>query len=191
MKDLQFKDILVRKDLPLVRFSVFTNGRWSFASLVTPTRVTADQSFFLISYPFGLHKSASTNPSKYSVKGAPGDYISRDQLGIIALVTAPQYALQFPGPQEIPTPPLSSEQLRDPNFLTKIQVESVDKDSDKVLIGDREFSLPSTQKQTIKIIETPTGQSQVYTDASGGAVIYDYSSKSGGMIEVDVPDKPY
>tara|TARA_R110000765_G_scaffold183244_4_gene289141 strand:+ start:1642 stop:2211 length:570 start_codon:yes stop_codon:yes gene_type:complete len=187
MKDLQFKDILVRKDLPLVRSSVFVNGRWSFASLITPTRVTADQSFFLIIYPFGLHRSGSKNPSKYAVKGAPGDYISRDQRGFLALVTAPHYALQFPGPQQIPTQPLSSEQLRDPNFLTKTQVESVNKDSDKVLIGDRQFTLPSTQKQTLTIIETPTGQAQVQTGGDTG-VVYDYDLSA--MVEAPIPSKP-
>ena len=191
MKDLELKDILDRKDTPLTRITVYFNGKWSFANLSSPTKYTEDQNFYLINYPFGLTKSNVLNPAHFSVKGDPGDYVSLDRQGALALVTASNYALLFPGPQEIPTPPPSSEQLRDPNFLTKIQLESVDKDSDKVLIGDREFSLPSTQKKTITIIETPTGQSQVYTDASGGAVIYDYSSKSGGVIEVDVPDKPY
>ena len=191
MKDLELKDILDRKDTPLTRVTVYFNGKWSFANLSSPTKSTEDQNFYLISYSFGLTKSNVLNPAQFSVKGDPGDYVSLDRQGVLALVTASNYALLFPSSQQIPTPPPSSEQLRNPNFLTKIQLESVDKDSDKVLIGDREFSLPSTQKKTITIIETPTGQSQVYTDASGGAVIYDYSTKSGGMIEVDVPDKPY
>ena len=189
MKDLQFKDILVRQDLPLTRASVYVNGRWSFASLAGPTRVTPEQDFFLIIYPFGINKTGTKDPSRYAVKGAPGDYISRDQRGVLALVTASNYALLFPGPQQIPTSPPTSEQLKAPNFLTKTQAESVDKDSDKVLIGDREFTLPSTQKQTITIIETPTGQARAYYDSSGGAVVYDYDLEQ--MVEVDVPDKPY
>ena len=189
MKDLQFKDILVRQDLPLNRASVYVNGRWSFASLITPTRITGEQAFYLMNYPFGIMKAGTKNPSKYAVKGAPGDYISRDQRGFLALVTASNYALLFPGPQQLPIAAPTSEQLKDPNFLTKTQAESVDKDSDKVLIGDREFTLPSTQKKTITIIETPTGQAQAYYDSSGGAVIYDYDLEQ--MVEVDVPDKPY
>jgi|TARA_R110001583_G_C5545679_1_gene399841 hypothetical protein len=187
MKDLQFKDILVRQDLPLTRASVYVNGRWSFASLAGPTRVTSEQDFFLINYPFGINKTGTKDPSRYTVKGAPGDYISRDQRGVLALVTASHYALLFPGPQQIPTSPPSSDQLKNPNFLTKTQAESVENDSDKVLIGDREFTLPSTQNKTITIVETPTGQAQVYFTGDTG-VVYDYDLS--GMVEVSLPSKP-
>ena len=189
MKDLQLEDILNRKAKPFTRLSVYLNGRWSFAAPSSATRITEDQSFYLINYPFGLIKSGGNDPANYSVKGHPGDYVSIDKLGALALVTEANYNLLFPKDQQVPVSPPSSEKLRDPNFLTKTQLESVDKDSDKVLIGDRVFTLPSTQKKTINIIETPIGQSQVYTDASGGAMVYDYDLSA--MVEVDVPDKPY
>jgi hypothetical protein len=189
MKDLELRDIFPKANKPLGAISVYRNGRWSFASLTNPTRVTVDQQFFRIDYTFGLHKKGSKNPAKYAVKGKPGDYVSVDGLGTFALVPADEYLRKFPTPQQVPTTPDSSEKLRDPNFLTQTQLESVDKDSDKVLIGDREFSLPSTAKQTITIIETPTGQAQAYYDASAGAMVYDYDL--GQMVEAPVPDKPY
>jgi len=63
----------------------------------------------------------------------------------------------------------------------------VENDSDKVLIGDREFTLPSTQNKTITIVETPTGQAQVYFTGDTG-VVYDYDLS--GMVEVSLPSKP-
>jgi hypothetical protein len=189
MKDLQLEDILDRKDKPLTRLSVYLNGRWSFAAPSSATRITEDQKFYLISYPFGLIKSGGNNPANYSIKGEPGDYVAINNQGFLSLVTKSNYSLLFPNPQQIPTAPPTSTLLKNPNFLTKTQAESVDKDSDKVLIGDRTFSLPSTTKQTIKIIETPTGQAQAYYDASAGALVYDYELER--MVEVPVPDKPY
>ena len=189
MKDVEIRDIFPKANKPLAAVSVYRNGRWSFATLKTPTRILETQQFFKINFPFGLHKKGSQNAAIYAVKGNPGDYVSVDRLGTFALVTADDYLRKFPTPQQIPPTPNSSEKLRDPNFLTKTQLESVDKDSDKVLIGNKEFSLPSTTKQTIAIIETPTGQAQAYYDTSAGAMVYDYDLSA--MVEVPVPDKPY
>ena len=187
MKDLELKDILIKSDKPLIGLSVYFNGKWSYATLTNPNKITVLQSFYLISYPFGLHRKVTTSPGKYVIKGAPGDYVARDNQGFLSLVTAHNYSLLFPGPQNILTSPPSSELLRDPNFLTKTLQESVNKDSDKVLIGSKAFSLPSTQKKTITIIETPTGQAQVYFTGDTG-VVYDYDLS--GMVEVSLPSKP-
>jgi len=189
MKDLQLEDILNRKDKPLTRLSVYYNGRWSFATLENPTRTTSDQNFYLVSSPFGLIREGVTNPSKYAVKGKAGEYVSVDKQGRLALVRSDLWALLFPKNQQIPTAPPSSELLRNKNFLTKTLQESVDKDSDKVLIGDRTFSLPSTQKKTLTIVETPLGQTKVYSDTAGAGMVYNYDLSA--MVETDIPDKPY
>ena len=188
MKDLELRDILAKQDRQLINISVYRNGRWSFASLTNPTRVSVDQSFYLISFPFGLVKEGQANPGKFSVLGKPGDYVSQDRQGRLALVTESMYALLFPKPQAKTTSYPKSTSLKNPNYLTKIQQESLPSDSDKVLIGDREFSLPSTAKKTLTVIETPVGQSKVFYDTSAIAVVYDY--ETGTMVEVEVPDKP-
>ena len=187
MKDLELKDIMARQDRPLTRISVYFSGRWSYANPNTPSRKTVDQNFYLISYPFLLHRSGLTDPSKGLLQGAPGDYMAQDMQGVMSLVKASQYALLFPSTQHPTIKPTSSENLRNPNFLTKIQLESVDKDSDKVLIGSKTFSLPTTQKKTITIIETPNGQSQVYSNTPYG-VVYDYTTST--MVEALIPTKP-
>ena len=174
MKDLELNDILNKQDGPLTRLSAYFNGSWSWATLVNPTKIGAEQSFYRINYPFGLHKNNSSDPAKYYIKGNPGEYVSSNKQGTLDLVTEFDYAQLFPTLQDIPTTPPSSNQLSDPNFLTKTQQESVDKDSDMVMIGDKAFSLPTTTKKTITVIETLTGQAQVYynestdsTDSSG------------------------
>ncbi len=189
MKDLELRDILDRKDKPTTKLSVYLNGRWSFAQLQNPIRSTVDQTFFRIDYIFGLHTATSTKPANYKVKGKPGEYVSVDKAGRMDVVTVENYTLLFPKAQQTPLTTPDSDLLKNPNFLTKTQLESVDKDSDKVLIGDREFSLPSTQKKTLTVLETPLGQSQVFYDASAGAMVFDY--ESGSMVEAPVPDKPY
>jgi hypothetical protein len=189
MKDLELRDIFPKANRPLTSVSVYIDGRWLFATLTNPVKVTASLRVFRIDFPFGLHKSNSKNPAKYSVKGKPGEYVSINKQGINALVTVDEYSRLFPTPQQIPTSAPSSELLRDPNFLTKTQLESVNKDSDKVLIGDKQFTLPSTTKKSVSIVETPLGQSQVFYDTSAVAMVYDY--ELGKMVETEVPDKPY
>lgn len=189
MKDLELKDIFPKANRTLGAVSVYRNGRWSFATLKTPTVQTVDQQFFRINYPFGIHKRGSKNPAKYAVKGQPGDYVAVDFLGTFSLVTEQQYSLLFPTQNANPPVPLkTSELLTDPKYITKITQESADPNSDKVLIGDREFTVPSVAKKTITVIDTPTGQAQAYYDASAGAMVYDYDLSA--MVEVQVPDKP-
>ena len=189
MKDLELKDILNRQDRPLGRLTIYLNGRWSFAGLTNPVKATAEQFFFKIPFVFGLVESGVTDPTKFAQKGKAGSYVSQDrQRGQLAIVTEDQYFQLFPLASQTPTPPDSSELLRDPNYLTKTQVESVNKDSDKVLVGDKTFSITSTLNKTLTIVDTPAGQAQVSYDSSGGAVVYNYDT--GMMEEVDTPAKP-
>ena len=189
MKDLQLTDILARQESPLTRLAVYINGRWLFTSFNDPVRTTLQQNFYLISTPFGLTTSNALDPAKYAIKGEPGDYVAQDKnQGVLSVVTASHYSMIFPSPQQIPITPTSSEQLKNPNFITKTQQESVDQDSDKVLIGNNTFSLPSTQKKTVTIIDTPAGQAKVHYDSSGGALVYDHDLSA--MIEVNTIAKP-
>ena len=188
MKDLKLKDIFFKGTRALNSVSVYRNGRWDFVTLGSPNKTTEDQSFFRINSVFGIHKAGSRNAANYAVKGRPGDYVSIGLTGEYALVTVEQFDLLFPKPQQTPVSYPTSNNLKNPNYLTKIQQESLPSDSDKVLIGDREFNLPSTANKTITVIETPVGQSKVFYDTSAGAMVYDY--ESGTMVEVAVPDKP-
>ena len=64
MKDLTLKDIIPRPEVPLTQLSVYFDGRWTFAEFSTPTRTTETQSFYLISYPFGLVRQGVANPAQ-------------------------------------------------------------------------------------------------------------------------------
>ena len=189
MNNLDLIKTLAKKTLPLTRLAVYIDGRWVFANLANPVRTTLQQNFYLISTPFGLTSKGVTNAANNSFNGNPGDYVAEDRnQGILSVVTASYYSLLFPFPQQIPITPTSSEQLKNPNFITKTLGESVDQDSDKVLIGNTTFSLPSTQKKTVTIIETPTGQAKVHYDPFGVAwskPAY-YDSDLSAMVEVKV-----
>jgi len=189
MNNLDLIKTIAKKTLPLTRVAVYVDGRWVFTNLANPVRTTLQQNFYLISTPFGLTSSAVTIAANNSYKGEPGDYISEDKnQGVLSVVAASYYSMMFPSPQQIPIIPTSSEQLKNPNFITKTYQESGDQDSDKVLIGNNTFSLPSTQKKTVTIIDTPTGQAKVHYDSSGGAMIFSYDLSA--MIEVNTIAKP-
>ena len=180
MKDLQLTDILARQESPLTRLAVYINGRWLFTSFNDPVRTTLQQNFYLISTPFGLTSKGVTNAANNSFNGNPGDYVAEDKnQGVLSVVTASHYSMMFSSPQQIPITPESSEQLKNPNFITKTQQESVDQDSDKVLIGNN---------KSVTIIETPTGQAKVHYDSSEVAwsepAYYDYDLSA--MVEVKV-----
>jgi len=188
MNNLDLIKTLAKKTLPLTRVTVYVDGRWVFANLANPVRTTLQQNFYLISTPFGLTSKGATNAANNSFNGNPGDYVAEDKnQGVLSVVTASYYSLLFPSPQQIPLTPTSSEQLKNPNFITKTLGESVDQDSDKVLIGNNTFSLPTTQKKTVTIIDTPTGQAKVHYDPSGVAWSHShYDQDLEAMVEVKV-----
>ena len=189
MKDLDLIKTIAKKTMPLTQLTVYVDGRWVFASLANPVRTTLQQNFYLISTPFGLTSEGVFNAENNSFDGNPGDYVAEDKnQGVLSVVAASYYSRMFPSSQDIPNTPTSSKMLKNPNFITKTLGESVDQDSDKVLIGNKTFSLPSTQKKSVTIIDTPTGQAKVHYDSSGVAwsePAY-FDSDLSAMVELKV-----
>lgn len=190
MKDLELKDIMDRPVRSFTLLSVYRNGRWIFATPINPLKTVDNQNFYLISEKFGVARQGTTNPAILARRGSPGDYLSIDQFGVYAIVTQADYKRLFPAPNlNPPSVPTNSAQLKDPKFITKIQQESIGPDSDKVMIGTRQFAIKSTAGKTVQVVDTPSGQAKIFYDSSGGAYFYNY--ETGQMEEKDVPDKPY
>ena len=121
MKDMTLGDILVKPVNPLTSLSVRRNGVWNFESPTKVTKVDNNQTFYLMSNPFGLVKEGTVDPKVRVISGAPGDYISINIMGVYSLVTKAEYAMKFPPPNLTPpTPPTNSSQIKDKNFLTNI-----------------------------------------------------------------------
>ena len=148
MNNLDLIKTLAKKTLPLTRLAVYVDGRWVFANLANPVRTTLQQNFYLISTPFGLTSKGVTNAANNSFNGNPGDYVAEDMnKGVLSVVAASYYSRMFPSSQDIPNTPTSSEMLKNPNYITKIQQESVAKDSN-IQIGNKSFKGTSNKKQT-------------------------------------------
>ena len=147
MKDLQLTDILIKPKKALTQVSIYSGGRWVFTNLINPVVTTLQQNFYLMGTPFGLIYNNINDPKKLSIQGKPGDYVAQGKEGILDLVTEAQFLLLFPTPQQPSPTPTSSEMLKNPNYITKIQQESVDKDSN-IQIGSSTFKLTSNQKKT-------------------------------------------
>jgi len=121
MKDMTLKDILVQQVSPTTSLSIYKGGIWQFMSPTNQTRVDETQSFFLISFPFGLIRQGISDPKAWAIKGAPGDYVALDMTGAYSLVTKAEYARLFPPPNlNPPTQPNNSNQIKEKNFLTNI-----------------------------------------------------------------------
>mgnify|MGYP003120179361 CR=1 FL=1 len=148
MKDLQLKDILKKPKRYLRGFSIYVGGNWVFSFPTNLVKTTLQQKFYLVSTPFGLVSETVYDPKKFSILGTPGDYVAENiNTGTLDLVTPAQFSRLFPSPkQSIPTP-TSSEMLKNPNYITKIQQESVAKDSN-IQIGNKSFKGTSNKKQT-------------------------------------------
>ena len=121
MKDMTLKDILVQQVSPLTSLSIFKEGRWQFTGPTNQTMVGETQTFFLMSYPFGLIREGISNPNERAFTGDPGDYVALDITGAYSLVTKAEYGRQFPPPNlNPPAQPNNSDQIKDKNFLTNI-----------------------------------------------------------------------
>lgn len=102
MKRIKPYDIYVKPSPVLRKISVRRQGTWTFASIPVDkfARETKSARYYLISEPFGLVRYDRNNPKKTSFRGLAGDYISRDSDGNLSLVTAEQFRLKFPIPDE-------------------------------------------------------------------------------------------
>ena len=121
MKDMTLRDILVKPVKPLTSLSIFKDGFWQFSYPTNLTRSYNNQSFYLMSYSFGLIREGTANPGVRAITGDAGDYVALNSTGEYALVTKAEYARQFPPPNlNPPERPNNSSQIKEKNFLTNI-----------------------------------------------------------------------
>lgn len=121
MKDIDSKDILLRRNRRLTNVSIYRDGRWVFAGLNNLKKTSQGQNFYLMSNPFGLLKEGTQDPKIITLRGEPGDYVAIDSTGTVSMVTAEQFNQLFPAPNlDPPKTSNNSEQLKDPKFLTDI-----------------------------------------------------------------------
>ena len=116
----------LKKNTKLTRLSVNFNGIWSFATPINMVRQDEGVFYYKIDYPFGVTNAQEKNPRKIQQVGATGDYLLLDTLGTYSVVSKKKYDILFPPSINYHTapPPLSSNALKDPNFLTKLAKES-------------------------------------------------------------------
>tara|TARA_R110000796_G_scaffold247298_1_gene372676 strand:+ start:400 stop:837 length:438 start_codon:yes stop_codon:yes gene_type:complete len=122
MKDLELKDILIKKTKPYTRVSVYRDGRWMFIYPQKLVKVTDSQRFYRIDEKFGLVKAGNNDPKAASSRGVPGDYVSVGiQQAVMATVTVEEYNILFPpANRNPPNRPITSAFLQDPTFVTKL-----------------------------------------------------------------------
>lgn len=118
--------IYLKKNTTLTRLSVNFNGIWSFATPINMVRQDEGVFYYKIDYPFGATNAQEKNPKNVQQLGAAGDYLVLDTLGTYSVVSKKKYDILFPPSINYHTapPPLSSNALKDPNFLTKLVEET-------------------------------------------------------------------
>jgi len=103
----------------------FPGKGWAFAFPTDKTREELGISYYRIGFEFAAVDQSVTDPNnrtKHSQVGSGGDYLARDIFGNLTVVKKKIYDTLYPSQRYTPPPkpPLSSEALKDPNFLTKI-----------------------------------------------------------------------
>ena len=80
------------------RISVLRSGSWVFASIPREnfTTKTKNQTFYLISEPFGLCTAKQSNPAKTVDRGRPGDYIAASNSGQLIILSKEDFDLKYP-----------------------------------------------------------------------------------------------
>tara|TARA_R110000796_G_C14391212_1_gene416465 strand:+ start:128 stop:721 length:594 start_codon:yes stop_codon:yes gene_type:complete len=181
MKDLTLKDIIPRPEVPLTRLSVYFEGQWTFATLSTPTRSTETQSFYLISYSFGLVRQGVANPAQRALNGEAGSYAIQDRDGSLSMATPAQYEQLFPRILvDRPAPPTTSQLLQDPNYLTNVVRKSRNEGSNTIQVGNNTFN-NTVSNQTIVIL--PSGQQRA-------VLASDPNDPFNVVTDPVVPDEP-
>ena len=181
MKDLTLKDIIPRPEVPITQLSVYFEGRWTFAEFSTPTRTTETQSFYLISYPFGLVRQGVANPAQRALNGDAGSYAIQDRDGSLSVATPAQYEQLFPRILvDRPAPPTTSQLLQDPNYLTNVVRKSRNEDSNTIQVGNNTFN-NTVANQTIVIL--PSGQQRA-------VLASDPNDPFNVVTDPVVPDEP-
>ena len=156
MKALTLTNIRRKPEVPLTRLSVYLKGKWTFADFGTPTNATETQSFYLVSYHFGLVRQGVQDPSTRSVRGKPGSYAILDRDGSLTMATPEQYETIFPRRILDTLPPSpTSEMLKNPNHITNTIRKSRNEGSNTIQVGNKTFN-NTDPKGSITIL--PSGQ---------------------------------
>ena len=114
--------IYLKNNTTATKLSVLHHGTWKFALPTNKVRVSEGISYYKINYTFGVLDSEEQYPLNILQIGQPFDYLVLDALGTYSVMSQKEYNILFPQPIQYHTtpPPLSSEALKDPNFLTKV-----------------------------------------------------------------------
>lgn len=124
MKDLSENDIFPKIKNPLTQVSVYLNGQWVFADVVNPI-IREGVEYYKMSKTFGVVRQGQPLPNRTFQRGKPGDYLSKSADGEFMVVPKQIYEDTFPVSITIPKAPnpSTSNELKDPNFLTKVVSE--------------------------------------------------------------------
>ena len=106
------------------KLSVMFPGKgWFFAVATNKVREDAGISYYRIDRKFGTVAQKERDPTKLTQVGSIGDYLAKDSFGTLTIMKKKVYEVLFPNfvsSASMHPAPLSSEALKDPNFLTKI-----------------------------------------------------------------------
>jgi hypothetical protein len=141
MKDLTIQDIYVKPQYATTQISIYTRGRWVFGALTDPVKSVGDSGIYRINLPFKLLKENDNNPASKGFIAPPGDYVSRDALGVLTHISEAAYKIYYPPVNSNPpyVPPTSSN-LQDPKYLTNIVEESKKQNSNDIVVGNTTFA---------------------------------------------------
>ena len=143
MNILQLTNKYRRPPAPLVRLAFYYNGRWQFGTLErSPFISSDDQKIYRLIVKFSLLPANVRDPARGSIIGNPGDYVGVDSLGVMSLITKEQYQYRFPKKRKPAYAPVTSESLKNPNYITEIVRGSAPTTSNTTL---RTTSPPSTR----------------------------------------------
>ena len=125
MKDITARDLYPRRIPVLTQVSIKYQSSWLFISLNNAIYESSMEKVYRLDYTFGLVESEQPDPSKFSVKGNPGDYIIEDSFGTYIRMTPKEYRMKYPTPNKTKKVQVrTSKNLKDPNYLTKVLQES-------------------------------------------------------------------
>jgi hypothetical protein len=130
MKDLELKDIFPRFERKINKLSVYTFGVWKFAIPSNPIKQTLEANYYKINFKFGVLNSNQIDPRNTKARGEAGDYLVQDINNNYSVMTQAEYNLYFPTAlQEVKKEPLTSNALKNPQFLTDILKNSEESSS--------------------------------------------------------------
>ena len=106
------------------RFSVFLNGSWFFANVLSRSLVqdTGLEKYYKINSKFGVVSNDEPDPKNTMFRGAAGDYLRVDYNNLLAVVSKKQFDILFPKKTQKPAQKPgaeSSKRLQDQDFYAE------------------------------------------------------------------------